>query len=406
MKHRILIAGAEHPVILRKAHSLGMDVVLVRRSHAATQSGEASAVVVADITSANELARIARAHGAHGIYASTDDAVFAAAEAAHALGLPGPDPAAMKRIHDVSATRAALASHDVACPRFGVASTLDQAREIALEIGLPAKVGAVHALAGLPTWQVDYIEDLALAFSRAIKRSPSREVIVETAIPGRRYYIEGVISASFAPAGVIGRIPFELPFDFDDGIFAPPALESSEHAELIGAARRAIDAVGLDSACVRVEIAMAPKGACVLGVCPWRPGGQIPSDLVLPAYGVDLLGNALRLAVGESPEGGTASGAGWALRWIPSGSGVVTGVEGLEQARAVPGVRAIEVFVTPGERIGHLVDATSRDRIGYVLATGDTVDRALAAANEARGLCRIVTAPTVSAAPPADKGPH
>ena len=50
--------------------------------------------------------------------------------------------------------------------------------------------------------------------------------------------------------------------------------------------------------------------------------------------------------------------------------------------------------VRPGDVVGHVVDCVTRDRIGYVMASGNSAAEAIAAATEARDRIRVVTSPT------------
>ncbi len=80
-----------------------------------------------------------------------------------------------------------------------------------------------------------------------------------------------------------------------------------------------------------------------------------------------------------------------ALGWVDSGSGTVREVAGADAAGALPGVLEVKVKVRPGEVLGHIVDTVSRDRLGYVLAAGDTAHAALATAQRAAGLIEVRT---------------
>src|SRR5205814_8356415 len=69
--------------------------------------------------------------------------------------------------------------------------------------------------------------------------------------------------------------------------------------------------------------------------------------------------------------------------------GEVTGIEGLDDVRASPGVLAADLYFEVGALIGPLrVDA---DRRGYVIATADTAEEASVLADAAARKLRVVT---------------
>ena len=391
MSHSLLIAGAAYADVFAAARALGLRTVLADRDdHGAAQ---ANAFATAEISSVSELIPIARAHGVRGIYAASRDAECAVAEAARALGLPGALPEALRRMRDAAAIRKELGQRGLLCPATESAASLGEAEQHAERLGLPLLVGTEYGADSRRVWRVDYIEDLSLAFSRAVKGKDAPRATLESVIDGARYYVDCVVTDSVAAAGIVGRIMSEAPFDFDEGLFAPPELDDNAHARLLDAARQAVEALAIGPSCVRVDVALTAQGPCVFGVRLWRPSPVIPTDLVLPVYGVDLVDAALRIAVGERFVIQPASRPSRALRWLTSRSGVVTGVTNLDHARSLPGIEAVEILAASGDVVGHIVDEASRDRIGYAIAVGSSATEALARANRVRQLCQVTTEP-------------
>jgi biotin carboxylase len=76
------------------------------------------------------------------------------------------------------------------------------------------------------------------------------------------------------------------------------------------------------------------------------------------------------------------------VRFLVAEPGVVERVEGLEEAAAVPGVLDVLSYRGRGDTIEPL--RVGADRVGFVLAVGETRAQAEAAAAEAAGLVRFV----------------
>jgi hypothetical protein len=81
---------------------------------------------------------------------------------------------------------------------------------------------------------------------------------------------------------------------------------------------------------------------------------------------------------------------GACVRFLVAPAGELREVRGLERASRVEGVRGIRVYRKPGHVFGELRRAS--DRAGAILATGDSLDDALAAAGEAAAQIDFVTA--------------
>jgi hypothetical protein len=78
------------------------------------------------------------------------------------------------------------------------------------------------------------------------------------------------------------------------------------------------------------------------------------------------------------------------LRFLRTEPGRVLSITGVESARTISGVVAADVFVDPDQVVGEL--SSSRERAGYVLATGPDPDTAVAAAELAERTITIRTA--------------
>ena len=183
----------------------------------------------------------------------------------------------------------------------------------------------------------------------------------------------------------------EAPGPFNWGVFTPAPVESDVEQTLVATASAALAALGFDSGAAHVEVILTEAGPRVVEVAACPGGGHLPEDLIRLAYGVDTLADALRMAVGDAPRERRTHRRGAALFWIPTHSGVVTEIRGAEEARAVPGVEKVVMVARPGDVMGHVVDCPTRDRVGYVLASGEEVGSAVDAAKRARDLCQVVT---------------
>jgi hypothetical protein len=63
----------------------------------------------------------------------------------------------------------------------------------------------------------------------------------------------------------------------------------------------------------------------------------------------------------------------------------------VDAARRMAGVVEVAVAARPGDVLGHIVDWSGLERVGYVVATGKVASEAAARAKAARDCCRLVT---------------
>jgi biotin carboxylase len=166
----------------------------------------------------------------------------------------------------------------------------------------------------------------------------------------------------------------------------------SEHdvAAAVAAARLAAEAVGVEEGPTYTQVRLAPGGPRVMELAA-RLGGGHDAELCEVALGVDLNGLALSAALGEevdppppAPRGGAC------VSFLVAPPGELARVDGVDEAQALDGVLEARVYRPPGWRFPPL--RRGGDRAGFVLATGDSRDDALARARRAAEAIRFHTA--------------
>jgi biotin carboxylase len=395
MNQRILIVGAggNQVGIIRKARQLGLCTVAMDGDPDALGLPEADASVVANIRDAGVIGRAAREHRVDGIYAAAELAVEAVADAAWELGLPGVPPEVAVRVRNKLAMREALALRGGFNPAFRGVHTPEDAEVAARELGLPVIVKPADANASKGVTRVDSSGGVVAAFERARERTyGSDTVLIEAFMDGEEFNVDGLVyEGKYILGGMTAKERSAPPNRFDLGIFMPPLEPLKVLQPVQDTVAAALDTIGFRNGTTHVEVIVTPDGPRIVEMAGRPGGGRIPTDLIPLTYGMDLVSDSLRIALGQPPREQRTCERGAAVYWIPAEPGVVRAIEGVDEALAVAGVREIVLAVKPGDTVEPVIDCVTRDRLGYVLADGDTVQAAIAAAKRARDLCRIVT---------------
>jgi biotin carboxylase len=345
--------------------------------------------------SSDAIVDAAESCGAEGLYCADKWAAEPVALAAQRLGLQTHPPEVVRNLHNKLAFRRILDVNGLAGPRFMSAQVLEDAETAVKELGLPVVVKPVDAADSRGAYRLDHIEELPLAFAKARRSSPTATLLLEEFLEGDAFAVDGVlVQGAFHFAAVVARETCPPPFLFDMALHTLPDLNEASQVALLGEAEAALAAIGLTDAVFHVELTLTESGPRVVEVSTCVPR-HIGTHLLPAACGIDLLAEALRFALGFPPGQEASPECGAALCWISSNSGIVTSIEGVDQARALPGVEQVEITTEPGKRLGHAVDIPSRDAVGWVLATGETGDSALVTAQAAVELCQIVTHPVI-----------
>jgi hypothetical protein len=185
--------------------------------------------------------------------------------------------------------------------------------------------------------------------------------------------------------------PLDGPY-FEETIYVTPSRLSLEDQDrVIEATRAAARALGLREGPVHAELRLNEEGAWVVeiaartigGLCSNTlefSGGRSLEDLVLlHACGVDVSHYE------REPEP-----SGVMMLPIPK-RGILRAVQGIEQARALPGVVDLTISIPLGDEVVPLPEGNRY--LGFIFAQGDTPERVEATLREAHRLLRFEIVP-------------
>jgi biotin carboxylase len=394
MSRTLLIAGAgfNQAPIIRRAREMGIRTIAADGNPDAEGLSLADACAVVDITHGDALARLAAHHGADGIYPASEWSIEACAAARERLGLPGVAPEVALRMRDKAAMRESLAAAGVPCPAFACVHTPDEAREALLRTGLPAIVKPADGNASRGARKVAAADRLADAFDTARRQSRSGAVLVESFLEGPEYGVDGLVYAgAYTLGGISEYVRSAPPYAYNHGLFMPPACDGAAAAAMTDTVARALAAVGFTHGTTHCEVILTPDGPRIVEMAG-RPGGaRIATHLIPIAHGMDYIAGSLRIALGLPPGVEAGSRRAAAIYWMEARPGFVAHVEGLDAARARPGVVEADVRLAPGDRVVAVVDCATRDTIGHVVAEAETPAEALARAQDAAAAVRLET---------------
>jgi biotin carboxylase len=221
--------------------------------------------------------------------------------------------------------------------------------------------------------RADSPDEFVVAFRRIQKivDRADRFLQVESFIEGREFALEGLLTDGRLRVLALFDKPDPLdgPF-FEETIYVTPSREKSSIQDAIAkTTQSAVRALGLTHGPIHAEMRVNSRGVWMLEVAA-RPIGGLCAR-VLP--GLEEL--VLRHAAGE--EHGDDSGAlamptpagGVMMIPIPR-EGIYVDVNGLEQARSVPGVEDVIITAKQGQKLVPLPEGASY--LGFIFARAET----------------------------------
>jgi biotin carboxylase len=308
-----------------------------------------------------------------GVTSSSEYFVATASEAARALGLPHPDPAAVRACRDKASQRSILHAAGVGCPDFAVARTSAQAVTAAGRIGFPVvlKPGAGSGSVGVRL--CGDAEQVRAAAERVLESDPAAlglppqsAVLIEQYLDGPEFSVETLDDRVIGVTGKhLGAEPHfvEIGHDF-------PARLAPENRHRVGeVALAALRALGLGWGPAHTELRWSSGGIKIIEVNPRLAGGMIPRVVEI-ATGVDLIRSTVARAAGLELPPVPARTGGAAIRFLlPSEAGLLAEVGGVAQARRQPGVVDVVLTAEVGQQLS--VRNSFQDRFGYLISAGE-----------------------------------
>jgi biotin carboxylase len=183
------------------------------------------------------------------------------------------------------------------------------------------------------------------------------------------------------------------PFFIENGGDLPSHLPQETQEKVRDLVARAAQALGVREGTVKGDIVIHKNEPYVIELAARLSGGFFCTREIPLNTGVDFIGAAIRIALGEKVAEADVTPKHFTpviQRYVFPKPGTVRTVNGAEEARRVAGVAELVITARPGDVIPPAGD--KRPSGAMVLATGKNRDAALKAANDALSLIRIDTA--------------
>ncbi len=363
------------------AHRLGVDLTVVSEQRQLLADEMGPGFLLADCSqpeaAAEAIVLFARSNPIDAIVAPDDQGVLIAALAAEQLGIAHNPPFAVAATRNKVQFRRALRGK-VRQPQYQVSDVTGDVGAVAAHVRFPVVLKPISLSGSRGVIRADTIEEAVAAAERIrlilakTGRSPNEPILIERFVPGIEVALEGLLRDGRLEVLAIMDKPDPLdgPF-FEETMYVTPSrLHPEMQEEVVSLTRDAIEALGLVQGPVHAEVRI-DRSAAVLIELAARPIGGLCGR----ALQFGLLGTTLEELILESVLGLTRNiarlapaSAGVMMLPIPA-TGVLEGVDGIADAKALDGITAIEITAPIGERIEALPEG---DRyLGFMFASTD-----------------------------------
>lgn len=398
----IVSGGPEAVPGIRRAIAMGLHVVVSDMNPGAPGFAFAHDRLLASTYDVEETIAVARVYHTqtrplNGVVSMAADVPLTVATVAAELGLPGIPVEAARLASDKLAMKDRFAERGVAIPWYAPVESYAHLLDLLKTHPFPIVLKPVDSRGARGVLKLSDQFDLKWAYEYSRSQSPTARTMVEEFLSGPQISSESILIGNEAATPGFSDRNYEFidrfaPCIIENGGDMPTALSDSARKEVSDLTIAAGRALGVVSGIVKGDMVYTPDGAKVIEVATRLSGGWFSSDQIPLATGVDIVGAAIRIAIGEPPTLAEIEPKYWkgaAIRYFFPEPGKVTAIKNVEKFDGCDWINRLMFFVKPGDELHPTTDHTKR--AGCVITAGETKAEAIARANEVIDTIRIET---------------
>lgn len=396
MNKVLLLVGAGVEVIpgIRRAHELGLHVIVSDGSNQAPGIAAADDFLYASTYDVE--ATVAAARNYHqnirpidGVMAIATDVPVTVAHVAAELVLPGIPLGAAELAADKLAMKERFVADDVPIPWFSSINSEAALRQVVAVQGLPLVVKPVDSRGARGVTLLDKMVDLAWAYGHARRQSPTGRVMVERYLDGPQVSTESIMLDGIAYTPGFSDRNYEYlqrfaPHMIENGGELPSHLDAGTQERVCELVQQAALSMGVHHGVVKGDIVVHEGTPHVIELAARLSGGYFCSHEIPLNTGVDFVGHAMLLGLGESISPDKlhpVKQQAVAQRYLFPPEGVVKFIQVADWIGRDRDIALFELRLKPGDRVGPIHSHPARG--GVVIATGAGREAAIAKANAA-----------------------
>lgn len=383
---KLLIIGAsilQLPAI-KKAKEMGLYVAVADYNPNAVGIQYADVFFNASTIDIDAICNVAKEFKPDGIMTlATDMPMRSIAAATSMLGLPGISMDTAIKSTDKGEMIRAFKEHNVESPWFYIVNDEDNLHNLLPNLSYPCILKPTDNAGSRGVMLVNSEEELMDAYKYSVSQSRGGNVIIEEYLTGPEVSVEiMVIDNEPHVLQVTDKLTTGAPYFVEMGHNQPSLLNNEDIVRIKDLACRAVKSVGINCGPSHVEIKLTPNGPKMIELGARMGGDCITTHLVPLSTGVDMIKATIDVALGQAPDIIPTLQKGSAIRFFDASYGIISAIEGVEEAQSINGVQDISFTKNIGDEVTEI--HSSLDRCGFVIAQCDSASEAINACEKVK----------------------
>jgi biotin carboxylase len=376
---KLMIIGAsvlQLPAIL-KAKEMGLHVAVVDFNPQAIGIQYADKYYNASTMDENAVLAAAGDYQPDGIMTlATDMPMRGVAKVAEKLGLPGISYDTALKATDKFEMIKAFKAYDVASPWFFTVDSIEELKALEGQLTYPCIMKPTDNAGSHGVVLAKSFDDVLREYDYSRENARHGKVIIEEYLKGDEVSVEVmVVDGKVNILQITDKLTTGAPHFVEMGHSQPSRHPLATQKAIKELATKACQAVGINRGPAHVEMMVTERGPVMIELGARMGGDNITTALVPLSTGIDMVKATIDVALGNQPDIEPSLHCASAIRYIAAPEGIITSIDGVEEAKQLSGVK--EVIMTKAEGEMSTPIHCSNDRIGSVIVQAATAEEAV-----------------------------
>lgn len=307
---------------------------------------------------------------------ATDMPMRGVAKVAEKLGLPGISYETAVKATDKFEMIKAFKAHDVASPWFFTVDNVDELKALESQLSYPCIMKPTDNAGSHGVVLAKCFDDLLREYEYSRESARHGKVIIEEYLKGEEVSVEVmVVNGVVHILQITDKLTTGAPHFVEMGHSQPSRHPLETQKVIKELATKACKSVGINQGPAHVEMMVTERGPVMIELGARMGGDNITTALVPMSTGIDMVKATIDVALGNQPDIEPSLHCASAIRYIAAPEGVITSINGVEEAKQLPGVKEVIMTKAVGEMSTPI--HCSNDRIGSVIVQAATAEEAV-----------------------------
>ena len=291
------------------AKKMGLYVIVSDRNHEAPCMAVADDFIIADTYDEKHTLLAAKKfhhskRNIDGVICMASDIPLTVATVAFGLSLPGIPVASAKIVSDKLLMKNCFKVAGLPIPRYQEIHSIIELKEKAKNFGFPFVIKPVDSRGARGVFKVTKNVDIEWAFITAKSFSPTGRVMIEEYMPGPQVSTESlVINGDVFTIGFSDRnyefLEKYAPNMIENGGDLPSKLKEKEQSLIRDTVEETAKALNIKNGVIKGDMVLSNQNPYIIEVAARLSGGYFCSHEIPLNTGVNFVGNAIKIALGE-----------------------------------------------------------------------------------------------------------